>query len=314
MMSVRHALLLQPIYREYIWGGKRLRPAAERTAEAWVVYENDRILSGPFSGRSLGEAAVQFGEELLGKRPLAKTGTRFPLLVKLLDCAEWLSLQVHPDDSLARRLEGPGQFGKTEAWHFLEADPGAQILCGVRPGTSAEALAAAIRGGSLVDAMLRLDVRAGESIFIPAGMIHALGPGLLLYEVQQTSDWTYRVYDWDRPASPQRPLHIDKSIAAAKPELSGSLIPLPPDGQACAELIRCDYFTLERLVTGPQALDLAMDGESFHSLTVIAGQAKVEGDGWAYPLERFGSLVIPADAGAYRVSGGTGTVVLKASV
>jgi mannose-6-phosphate isomerase len=306
---------LEPVYRDYVWGGRRLRPQAERTAEAWVVYAGDRICSGPLSGLTLAEAAERHGASLLGTRPFARTGTLFPLLIKLLDCADWLSLQVHPNDELAIQLEGAGQYGKTEAWHFIEAQPGAQILCGLRPDTPPEVMEQAIRGGWLLDHMLRLDVQAGESIFIPAGMIHALGPGLLLYEVQQTSDWTYRVYDWDRPATPQRPLHIEKSIAASNPELQSALIPtrqLEPGGQAC--LIQCGYFTLETLAVNDSGLDLTTDGGSFHALTVIEGAARLEGAGWALELERFQSAVVPADGGAYRIAGSPSARLLRAWV
>jgi len=237
-LLLKEALSLAPEYRDYVWGGSRLRPDAPRTAEAWVVYEGDRVISGSFAGQTLAEIGAQYGEALLGRLPLQRTGLRFPLLVKLLDCAQWLSLQVHPDDEKAVKLEGPGQFGKTESWYFFEADPQAQILCGLRPGVNPEAMADAIRNGTIVDVMQHLDVRAGESIFIPAGMIHALGPGLLLYEVQQTSDITYRVFDWNRPATPQRPLHIDKSLAAADPGLSGKMYPAPSlkDGE-CQSLV-----------------------------------------------------------------------------
>jgi mannose-6-phosphate isomerase len=309
------AFQLEPVYREYVWGGRRLRPQAERTAEAWVVYAGDRISSGPLAGLTLAEAAQRHGAGLLGTRPFARTGTLFPLLIKLLDCADWLSLQVHPDDGLAVRLEGAGQFGKTEAWHFIEAEAGAQILCGLRRGTAREDMERAIRAGTLLEHMRRLDVQAGESIFIPAGMIHALGPGLLLYEVQQTSDWTYRVYDWDRPATPERPLHIEKSIAVSNPRLEGTLIPaqpLPPGDQA--RLIECGYFTLETLVVDQSGLDLATDGTSFHALTVIAGSARLQGAGWALDLERFQSAVVPAAAGSYRVLGVETARLLRARV
>jgi mannose-6-phosphate isomerase len=306
---------LEAVYRDYVWGGRRLRPQAERTAEAWVVYAGNRICSGPLSGLTLAEAAERQGAILLGTRPFARTGTLFPLLIKLLDCADWLSLQVHPDDELAVRLEGAGQYGKTEAWHFIEAQPGAQILCGLRPGTTRDDMEQAIRGGRLLETMLRLDVQAGESIFIPAGMIHALGPGLLLYEVQQTSDWTYRVYDWDRPATPERPLHIDKSIAVSKPELEGTLIPAQRlEAGDQAQLIQCGYFTLETLAVDQSGLDLATDGGSFHALTVVAGFARLEGADWAIDLERFQSAVVPANAGAYRVVGAPAAKLLRAWV
>ena len=296
------ALLLSPQYRAYVWGGQRLRPGSERTAEAWMVHENNLIASGPLAGRSLGEAAAQLGADLLGRRALARTGLRFPLLIKLLDCAAWLSLQVHPNNAQAVRLEGAGNFGKTEAWHILEAEPGAELLGGLRPGTGRAELEQAIRCGTLLEKMQRLAVQAGDSLLIPAGMIHALGPGLLVYEVQQVSDITYRVFDWNRPASEGRTLHIEKSIAAADPAAVGAIVPRGAlaDGER-RQLVTCEFFTLDLLVGASNALDLDTGGESFHALTVFEGQAMAEGDGWRQPLGRFETALIPAACGAYRL-------------
>ncbi len=297
------AIPLQAEYREYVWGGRRLRPQAERTAEAWVIYEGNRILSSPWEGQTLAQACAQEGDSLLGSQPMRRTGMRFPLLIKLLDCAEWLSLQVHPDDAMARELEGGGQFGKTEAWYFIEAEEGASILAGLKSGVTRARADEAIRGRHLLPLMRAMKVRAGESISIPAGLIHALGPGLLLYEVQQTSDWTYRVYDWDRPETPQRPLHIEKSVAATKSSLRARLNPAPdlnPAGEI-RQLLSSAYFQLE-LGTPGKGLDCATGGTSFHALTALQGEVRVSGAGWQYALRRYESLLIPASAGEYQLS------------
>ncbi len=303
METLKEALVLAPQYRDYVWGGHRLRPGPGVTAEAWVVYEGDLLASGSLAGRSLAEAAARYGAALLGKRPLVKTGLRFPLLIKLLDCAAWLSLQVHPDNELAVRLEGPGNFGKTEAWHILEADPGAEILCGLRPGTSQANLEEAIRSGTLVDLMQRLAMHPGDSVFIPARMIHALGPGLLVYEVQQVSDITYRVFDWNRPASAGRPLHIEKSIQVADVRLTGQAVPWQPleDGGR-RQLIACEYFTLESIAGVEKTVTLDTQGETFHALTVVEGKVALRGNGWQQSLKQFETVVIPADCGEYRLS------------
>src|SRR5512139_3608305 len=151
-------LQLVPEYRDYMWGGQRLRPGT-LTAEAWIVYESDRIVNGPLQGQTLAEAARQLGADLLGQKAVNRTGTRFPLLIKILDCNDWLSVQVHPNDEQARQLEGPDQFGKTEAWHVLEAAEGAQLIAGVKDGTTAGALAAAIRNGTIIDRVQYHSVR-----------------------------------------------------------------------------------------------------------------------------------------------------------
>jgi mannose-6-phosphate isomerase len=149
-MQLDAFLKLIPSYQDYVWGGNRLRPGHDPTAEAWVIWEEDQIESGPLAGRTLGEVAIEFGEALLGAKAINRTGTRFPLLIKLLDCAQWLSLQVHPNNEQAVQLEGAGQFGKTEAWHILEAQPDATLIAGLKPNTSAETLANSIRNGTII--------------------------------------------------------------------------------------------------------------------------------------------------------------------
>ena len=314
-MELVEAFSLTPQYRSYVWGGHRLRPGPEPTAEAWVVHEDDRIAGGSLAGKTLGEAAALMGERLLGSRALGRTGRRFPLLIKILDCAAWLSLQVHPNNEQAVRLEGPGNFGKTEAWHFLETAPGAEILAGLRPGESQQELEEAIRRGTLLEKMQRLEVHAGDSILIPAGMIHALGPGILVYEIQQVSDITYRVFDWNRPASEGRPLHIEKSAAVANAGLTGRLLLArdPVDGER-RELVACEYFRLELLAEKEHAAGLDPQGKSFHVLTAIEGRAQVEGRGWSQALGRFETVVVPASAGLYHLEPLGGVKVLLARV
>jgi mannose-6-phosphate isomerase len=312
---LRQAFSLTPEYRDYVWGGNRLKPGHSPVAEAWIVYEHDKISSGPLAGRTLAEVAVDYTEALLGWRAVQRTGTRFPLLIKLLDCAQWLSLQVHPNDEQAVWLEGAGQFGKTEAWHILDAQPDAEILCGLQPGVTREALAQAIRSGTLVDRMQRLSIQAGDTILIRPGMIHAIGPGILLYEVQQTSDITYRVFDWNRPASQGRKLHIEQSLAVADVNARGQVRPQPQlaDGDE-RESVTCPYFALQILAGQSNSISLDTGGESFHALTLIEGRAQVEGANWGLELDRFGTVVIPAVCGPYRVRPRGSFRALKASV
>jgi mannose-6-phosphate isomerase len=295
-------LLLEPQYRDYIWGGSRLLPGQSPIAEAWIVYENDLITNGPMAGKTLNEAVTAGGPALLGEKVFARSSGRFPLLIKLLDCAQWLSLQVHPNDEQAVRFEGPGQYGKTEAWHIIEAERGAELLCGLKPGTGSHAFEKAIRDHKVLDLMERLEVVDGDSIFINPGMIHALGPGLLIYEVQQTSDLTYRVWDWDRPASPNRPLHIEKSLAVSDPFLTGKLISRPQmvDGEK-VRLVSCNYFELNLIQAKQKNVRLDTGGQTFQALTVIQGAAALEGSTWRLPLARFQTVLVPADAGEYRL-------------
>jgi mannose-6-phosphate isomerase len=308
------ALMFTPEYRDYIWGGQRLRPGT-LTAEAWVVYENDRIASGPLAGRTLAEAAAQYGAALLGLAVLQRRGPRFPLLVKLLDCNQWLSLQVHPNDQQAKQLEGPEQNGKTEAWYILEAAPNARIIAGLKPGITADRMATAIREGSILDIAETIPVQTGDTIFMRAGTIHALGPGLLVYEVQQSSDLTYRVFDWNRPQTGNRVLHIDKSLAVADPNARSQAIPLPvlQDGQSVS-LCQSEYFTLEVLNSHTKPFDLDTNGQTFHALTVIDGSAHFSSGAEHIALKKFDSLIVPAAAGEYRLESEGGFRVLKSSL
>jgi len=309
-------LQLNPKYDHRVWGGQRLRASPDKPiGEAWVVYEANTISNGEWQGRTLAEAAQALGVELLGSRAFERTGTRFPLLIKLLDCADWLSIQVHPNDEQAVQLEGPGHFGKTEAWHILEADPGARLIAGVRPGVMRDELAQAIRSGQIEPYSLYHAVQAGDTILMPAGLIHALGPGLLLYEVQQTSDITYRVYDWDRPASAGRALHLEQSAAVADPGLAGQVLPLPTlSRHDQRSLTQCSYFDLSLVTAQGDPLLLDTGGESFHALTVIEGQALVSCGDERVIVNRFESLVVTADAGCYRLTPLSACHILKASV
>lgn len=314
-MVEQGALRLVPHYAERVWGGQRLKPDEPPVGEAWIVWEENRVSSGPDAGRTLADLAAERGAALLGRRAVERTGTRFPLLIKLLDTADWLSLQVHPRDEQAVRLEGPGHFGKTEAWHILEADAGAELICGLRPGTPEEVVAQAIRDGTILDQARYLPATAGDTIFVAAGTIHALGPGLLLYEVQQTSDITYRVFDWNRPRAAGRALHLDKSVAVTDPLAVPAASPRPElDDGAVAVVTRCPYFTLALMAGRERGVESDPAGETFHAITVVEGSARVAGDGWSELLHRFESVVVPAAAGTYRVEPVGEFLALRASV
>ena len=300
-MKLNSFLKLTPAYRDYVWGGDRLRPGQYPTAEAWVVWEGDVIESGPLAGKTLGETAEEYGTALLGAKTISRTGTRFPLLIKLLDCAQWLSLQVHPNDQLAVELEGQGQFGKTEAWHILESEAGAKLIAGLKPDTPSDQLAESIRTGTVIDHVQYVDVKQGDTVFMPAGTLHALGPGLLVYEVQQTSDWTYRVYDWGRPATEKRPLHIEKSIRVTRADFTAPITPPPATGDGTRHvLVECDYFTLEMLSAKSNTIELDTGGETFHAITVIDGRALLKAGDESVELERFQTAVVPAQVGSYQ--------------
>jgi mannose-6-phosphate isomerase len=314
-MKLNAFLKLVPSYRDYVWGGDRLRPGHNPTAEAWVVWEEDQIESGPLAGKTLGEAAIEFGDSLLGTRVMSRAGTRFPLLIKLLDCAQWLSLQVHPNDEQAVELEGPGQFGKTEAWHILEAQPNATLIAGLKPNTSAETLADSIRNETIIEHAQYVSVSQGDTVFMRAGTLHALGPGLLVYEVQQTSNWTYRVYDWGRPQTEARRLHIEKSIQVTRPDFAAPIVPMPEceDGSQQG-LIESEYFTLDLLCASLNTIEMDTQRESFHAITLIEGQAILRAGNESLELDKFQTAVIPASTGSYQFQPLAACRALKSSL
>jgi mannose-6-phosphate isomerase len=282
-----------------------------------VAYGPSKVVAGPERGQTLDELAKRAGPDLLGTAVAGRFGSRFPLLVKLLDCLDWLSVQVHPDDAQARVMVGPGEFGKTEAWYFLETSPDARVLAGVKPLTSGDELAAAIRDGRVLDVAAEVPVQAGQAMLIPAGTIHALGPGLLLYEIQQSSDTTYRAYDWGRPQSDGRKLHIEESVEVARavgpedrtrPELGMATGAVPA--------IASPYFDVElarATATDPLACDTR--GLTFHILTAIDGTAELTCQGETARLARFETCVVAAVAGQYLVRAtGESVTLLRASV
>lgn len=301
---------LEPQFRDYVWGGDRLRPGHLPTAEVWAVHEGNRVTDSDLAGKTLSDLVAHFGVDLLGTKITRRIGDRFPVLIKLLDCNQWLSLQVHPDDQQAEELEGAGQLGKTEAWYFFDAADNAEILCGTRNGITKSDIERTVQDGTILDCANRMRVHRGDYVLIPAGTIHALGPGLLVYEVQESSDITYRVFDWNRPASAGRKLHIEQSIRVIDPSLRSQI--QSSSDASISELVTCDYFTLEKIVpTEPVTANTA--GESFHALTVIEGRALVGGNGWSVSLEPYESLMIPACSGEYTIQKQSGCLLLRAA-
>ena len=309
-------LQLIPEYHHRVWGGQRLKPNLEQPyGEAWLVFEGNLIASGKYAGQTLDQVSRVLGAELLGVRAVAKTGTRFPLLIKILDCEDWLSVQVHPNDEQAVLLEGEGQFGKTEAWHVLNAEPGAELIAGVKPGTTAAQLEKAIRDGSILEVSQKLVVETGATVMMPAGTMHALGPGLLIYEVQQTSDTTYRVWDWNRPASAGRALHLEQSVTVTNPNSSGEINHDVMRGKNNFQTrVQCEYFELEQINCAGMDLYSDTENSSFHAVTVTSGRAEVILGKTRVTLGKFETVIVPANAGEYKMIPLEAFTALRSSV
>lgn len=308
-------LRLDPYLSRPLWGGQRLSVdygKGERGSligESWEVHAGDRVIGGPFDGRTLDAVAAELGEALLGSDGARHYAGTFPLLIKLIDAAQQLSIQVHPNDEQARRLEH-APYGKTEAWHILRAEPGARLIYGLRRALSAEELRDHAASGKIEDDVATVAVRAGDSVLVPAGTIHSIGAGILLYEVQETSETTYRLYDWHRvgPDGKTRELHLDKAamVATLGPatEPIRHLDEVSASRDGFVDLVRCPYFRLERADLG-NAVERDPAGRSFEALTVIDGAVTVGSVADAWPEESLAagqSLLIPALSAPYRIA------------
>jgi mannose-6-phosphate isomerase len=222
--------------------------------------------------------------------------------VKLLDTAAWLSVQVHPDDAYARAHEGQPR-GKSEVWYVLDAAPGAAILHGVAEAMSPAELRAAIQRGDLPERLARIEVQPGDVIHNPAGTIHALGPGILLYELQQASDLTYRLFDWGRDAAGGRALHVEPALAVARlapePAHQRSPVELAAAGARRTVLCRAEHFVALRLA-GAEPADLDTGGAGYHIVTGLDGAAELLTGAGAVSVAPWTAVLVPAAAGPYR--------------
>lgn len=302
-----YPLLLQPALHTRVWGGRRLEtvmgkplPTAEPYGESWEMHDTAIVVNGGYHDKTVAETLAIMGEALVGAGNPIDHG--MPLLAKILDATDWLSVQVHPNDAQAAELEGDPR-GKTEAWIVLDAEPGAKIVIGVEPGTTREAMAEAIRGNTLEDLLVYQDVRAGDVFDVAANTIHALGPGLLIYEIQQSSDVTYRLYDWGRLGldGQPRPLHIDKGMQVAETRFvpAVSHVDLAADG---VDLVRSAYFVTTQFQLHADALPIATGGR-FQIVTCVAGEGVVQAGGGAVAFRKGQTLLIPAAIDSYSLWG-----------
>jgi mannose-6-phosphate isomerase len=278
------------------WAGRRLGGDAQ-VGELWLA--GPASLVGTGAGReTLDGMAARLGATFVGRRPVDVLGPRFPLIVKLIDAADWLSLQVHPSDEVARALYGPGSVGKTEAWVVLEADPDTRLIVGPADDLSEARLRAAISAGTLghQDCAERT-ARAGDAYLIRAGTVHAIGAGVFVYEIEQPSDHTFRISDWGRPAQPGRSLHPAEALAAVRPH--DQAIPAGSRWQLVHGEIRAAQFRLE--VATPGVVERRPGGESLEVVTAIRGRVEVSGDGWGEVLDPYQTLVVPAIVPGYEI-------------
>jgi mannose-6-phosphate isomerase len=312
--AIAAGLPLRPIPVPSIrpWAGHRLGEAADQVGELWLAGPDSLVETAPGELASLDALAAATGADLVGEAGFRLLGPRFPLIVKLIDAAEWLSLQVHPSDALAAELYGPGALGKTEAWLILEADAGTQLVTGPGADLSEVDLRAAIAAGTLErDACEVRPAVPGETLLLEPGTLHAIGAGTFVYEIEQPSDLTFRISDWGRPAVPGRSLHPEESLRAIRADAHA--VPLGQDWHLDGGALAVREFRLE-ILDLPGAFVRHPGGRSLEVVTVLDGVVLVTGDGWSERLDRWETLVIPASAAGYRIESGAGGRVCIGSV
>ncbi len=301
------AYLLSPACKDYLWGGRRrlredfgVQSTADPLAEAWVLSchpdGSSVVADGPWAGRTLRSCLEEAGTKALGTH--CDRFRDFPVLIKLIDAERELSIQVHPSDEYARTHEG--QYGKTEMWVALKAEPHACLYYGFEREVSREEYAAAIAGGTLTELLHRVPVQQGDVFFIPAGTLHAIGAGLVMAEIQQNSNVTYRVYDYNRVGADgkPRPLHVEKALEVT------DLHPVKPLDFG-PHLGMCDSFVVDRYDGDFQG---CCGEESFHALLVARGQGTLDCGGESREVRQGNCLFLPAGSGEYRVRGNCQTL------
>lgn len=306
---------LKPAVKDYLWGGTRLREEygidapLDKLAEAWMLschpQGEDFVENGRYQGLTLTQAIEQMGAGCLGTH--AQKFDYFPILIKLIDAKDHLSVQVHPDDAYARRAEN--EFGKTEAWYILDAEEGAELIYGFSREITREEFRRRIAEETLLEVVNRVPVKKGDLFFIEAGTLHAIGKGILLAEVQQNSNTTYRVYDYGRVGNDgkMRELHVDQAVEVTRcaPPSHGSKPQGEPkrfDGYTKTLLVSCGLFTAHTLEISSHAV-LTADESSFVSLIVLDGEGMLTSCGQVMPLCKGESVFLPAGSGECRIEG-----------
>ena len=290
-------ILMTPAYRYGAatpWGGEALRSMfrkdipGERTGEALEVSAIPGLESRDPAGNTLSELIEKYGERLTGKG----FAHPFPLLLKLLDAKDTLSVQVHPNDEYAAKVEG--KLGKTEAWHILFAAPGAELVYGVKAGTDKGALLKASQAGAAVETLLRrVKVRPGDICYIPAGCVHAIGAGIMLYEIQESSDLTYRFYDWDRVDANgnRRELHLQKGLAVTNLKLSPRPVRVE-SADGVRRVLNENCFTLDVIRTHSRAVLPPV--KEFGMITLLEGELSMTWQGGSVRMKKGETFFLPA--------------------
>jgi mannose-6-phosphate isomerase len=325
-----YPLTFEPVFRDYIWGGRNLETLFGRTlppgivAESWDISGHPSspttVDAGPLAGWTLPQVQERLGKKLVGTRSRwATRRSKFPLLVKLLDANRALSVQVHPSDEYALAHKN-GELGKTEMWYVLHARPGARLIYGLSKETTPQVFRTALREDRLADYLHYLPVKPGDALCLPTGMLHALLEGIVVAEIQQNSDTTYRVYDWGRVGDDgkPRPLHIEKALdvidfGMVRPQAAARIVVADRAGLHRTEISRCRYFVVEEVrLEGGAAYNGRCDGSTFEIWGCISGRVEVQWAGapLALPAVRF--ALLPATLGDFAIYAEQPATLLRA--
>lgn len=316
-----YPMKLTAALKDYLWGGTKLKTEynkksdLEKVAESWELSCHkdgpSTVANGEFAGMTLPQVIEKQGKEILGSD--CQHFEDFPILIKLIDAKDNLSVQVHPDNDYARRVEG--EYGKTEMWYIVDCEEGASLLYGFKNEISTEEFKRRIQDNTLLDVVNSVPVKKGDMFFIDAGTLHAIGKGILIAEIQQNSNTTYRIYDFGRVGADGKPreLHVDKAIDVTKlapptRDTKPQGEPQQMDGYVSTLLSTCEYFTVHVLDIASKA-ELDVDEKSFHSLLCLEGEVTLASSHGDMKLAKGDSVFLQANYGSYTLTG-AGKVVL----
>ncbi|EHQ28389.1 type I phosphomannose isomerase catalytic subunit [Mucilaginibacter paludis] len=325
-MSALYPLKFKTIYKDKIWGGNKIKTYLGKDfsplpncGETWeisgVKSDVSVVESGSLAGQSLADILEEYKDELVGKKVYDRFGNIFPLLVKFIDANDWLSIQVHPDDTLAK--ERHNSFGKTEMWYIIEADPGSTLITGFNQQVDEKIYLDKLNSGHLTDILNKEEANAGDVFFLPAGRVHTIGKGLLLAEVQQTSDITYRIYDFDRvdDKGNKRELHTEEALAAIDykqyPDYKTQYTPQINEDVA---LVSCPYFTTNVMEFTEGTTKDYSDLDSFVIYICVAGAYSLVYQNETYEVKMGECILLPNTVNQVEIKTESGFKILESYI
>ena len=325
-MSALYPLKFKSIYKDKIWGGNKIKSYLHKDVtsepncgESWeisgVKSDVSVVEGGSLDGQSLADILEQYQDQLVGKKVYAHFGNIFPLLVKFIDANDWLSIQVHPDDELAKKRHN--SFGKTEMWYIIESDPGSTLIAGFNQDLDEKTYLEKFNNGQLMDILNTETANAGDVFFLPAGRVHTIGKGLLLAEIQQTSDITYRIYDFDRvdDKGQKRELHTEEALAAIDykkyPDYKTKYTPVKNED---VHLVTCPYFTTNVMDFTQGTTKDYSNLDSFVIHVCVAGAYTITHEGQTYDVKMGESILLPNTVNQIEIKTENGFKILESYI